>query len=105
MSHDWVKQRCKVSRKAAQSGYFTLATPSRDCRISKGIKGIAPDGTFQERAADEAAWFTAHPAITAKMRENLRVDGETKRALLHRPMLKKLSPNIGSDDVSERKGV
>jgi hypothetical protein len=42
------------------------------CRITKGLKGIDPDGTDRERERDEAAWFTAHPAITAEERERMR---------------------------------
>jgi hypothetical protein len=86
---DWVKRQRKVSRKAAPGnspcGYFTLAMLKQDCRISRGIKGIDPNGTDQERAADVAAWFKAHPAITAETREKLRADGEKKKDLLHRP--------------------
>jgi hypothetical protein len=33
---DWVKRQRKVSRKAAQGGYFTLAMLTHDCRITKG---------------------------------------------------------------------
>jgi hypothetical protein len=100
----WVKQQRKVSRKAAPGGYFTLAMLKHDCRISKGIKGIDPDGTDKERAAGEAAWFTAHPVMTAEMREKLRAGGEKKKELLHRARLKKMRSNIGPDGVSGKKG-
>jgi hypothetical protein len=66
---DWVKRQRKVSRRAAPDGYFTLAMLTQDCRISKGIKGIDPDGTDRERAAGEAAWFKAHPAITEEQKK------------------------------------
>jgi hypothetical protein len=51
-----------------------------DCRISKGMKGIDPDGTDQVRAADEAAWFTAHPVITKEEREKYRATAEKLNA-------------------------
>jgi hypothetical protein len=101
---DWVKRQKKISRKAATGGYFTLAMLKQDCRISKGMKGIDPDGTDRERAADEAAWFTAHPVITREMREKLRAEGEKKKELLHRARLKKARSNIGPDAFPGEKG-
>jgi hypothetical protein len=101
---DWVKRQKKISRKAAQDGYFTLAMLKQDCRISKGIKGVDPDGTDRERAADEVAWFKAHPVITAEMREKLRAGGEKKKELLHRARLKKMWSNIGPDVLPGEKG-
>jgi hypothetical protein len=77
---EWVKQQRKVSKKAALGGYFTLAMLKQDCRISKGMKGIDPDGTDRERAADEAAWFKDHPVITAELREKKRAIAEKNRA-------------------------
>jgi hypothetical protein len=77
---DWVKRQKKVSLKAAQGGYFTLAMLQHDCRISKGMKGIDPDGTDKERAADEAAWFTAHPVITQGEREKYKATAEKLNA-------------------------
>jgi hypothetical protein len=47
------------------------------------MKGIDPNGADRERAVAEAAWFTAHPALTADMREKLRARGE-KLARKHR---------------------
>jgi hypothetical protein len=85
-------------------GYFTLAMLQQDCRISKGIKGIDPDGTDEERAAGEAAWFMAHPVMTAEMREKLRAGGEKRKELLHRARLKKMRPNIGPDALPGEKG-
>jgi hypothetical protein len=78
---EWVKRQRKVSRKAAQGGYFTLAMLRHDCRIAQGMKGVDPDGTDRERAADEAAWFKAHPAITVEEREKLRAKAEKINAL------------------------
>jgi hypothetical protein len=75
-----------------------------DCRICKGMKGIDPDGTDTERAAGEAAWFTAHPVMTAEMREKLRAGGEKKKELLHRARLKKMRSNIGMDALPGEKG-
>jgi hypothetical protein len=101
---EWIKQQKKISRKAAMGGYFTLAMLEHDCRIRKGMKGIDPDGTDKERAACEAAWFKAHPVMTAETREKLRAMGEKKRELLHRARLKKMRSNIGPDEVSGEKG-
>jgi hypothetical protein len=101
---EWVRRQRKVSKKAAPGGYFTVAMLKHDCRISKGMKGIDPDGTDKERADDEATWFKAHPAITAEMREKLKADGEKKKELLHRARLKKIRSNIGPDGVSGEKG-
>ena len=72
----WVKRQRKVSRKAAPGGYFTLAMLRHDYRIAQGMKGIDPDGTDKERERDEAAWFTAHPVITAEEREKMREHGK-----------------------------
>jgi hypothetical protein len=81
---EWVKRQRKVSRKAARgiapSGYFTLAMLKHDCQIRKGMKGIDPDGTDKERAADEAAWFKVHPVMTAENREKMRAIAEKNRA-------------------------
>jgi hypothetical protein len=100
----WVKRQRKISKKAALGGYFTVAMLKQDCHVSKGIKGIDPDGTDKERAADEAAWFKAHPVITEEMREKLRAGGEKKRELLHRARLKKRQSNIGPDALPGEKG-
>jgi hypothetical protein len=79
---DWVKRQKKVSRKAAQGGYFTIAMLKHDCRISKGIKGVNPDGTDKERADDEAAWLKSHPAITDDDREKMKARGEKNQEAL-----------------------
>jgi hypothetical protein len=76
----WVKRQRKVFWKAAQGGYFTLAMLQHDCRISKGMKGIDPDGTDKERATDEAAWFKAHPVITQEEREKYKATAEKLNA-------------------------
>jgi hypothetical protein len=77
---EWVKRQRKISRKAAIGGYFTLAMLRHDCRISKGMNGIDPDGTDRERAADEAAWFKAHPVITREEREKYKATAEKLNA-------------------------
>jgi hypothetical protein len=77
---EWVKRQRKVSRKAALGGYFTLAMLRHDCRISKGTKGIDPNGTDKQRAADEAAWFEAHPVITKEEREKYKATAEKLNA-------------------------
>jgi hypothetical protein len=101
---EWVRRQRKISRRAIPGGYFTVAMLTHDCRVSKGMQGIDPDGTAKERAADETAWFKAHPAITAEVREKLKAGGEKKRELLHRARLKKMQSNIGPDGVPAKKG-
>jgi hypothetical protein len=102
---DWVKRQRKVSRRAAPGGYFTLAMLTQDCRISKGIKGIDPDGTDRERAADEAAWLTAHPAITAEERERNRTIGLKNKGFLDGNGCKNDLSKTGLDEVSGKKGI
>jgi hypothetical protein len=102
---EWVRRQRKVSRKAALDGYFTLAMLRHDCRISKGMKGIDPNGTDEERTAGEAAWFKARPVMTAETREKLRACGEKKKELLHRARLKKTRLNIDPDGVPEKRVV
>jgi hypothetical protein len=77
---DWLKRQRRVSRKAVEGGYFTVAMLWHDCRISKGMKGINPDGTDKERAADEAAWFKDHPVITQEEREKYKATAEKLNA-------------------------
>jgi hypothetical protein len=77
---EWVKRQRKVSKKAAPGGYFTLAMLRHDCRISKSMKGIDPDGTDEERAAGEAAWFKARPVITEEEREKYKAAAEKLNA-------------------------
>jgi hypothetical protein len=101
---DWVKRQHKVSRTAASGGCFTLAMLKQDCRISKGMKGIDPDGTDKERAADEAAWFTAHPVITAEERERNRVIGLKNKRFLDGKGDKKSLRKTGLDVMSGEKG-
>jgi hypothetical protein len=47
-----------------------------------GDRDTAPDGTGEKRAAGEAAWFKAHPVMTAEMREKLRSIAEKNRAAI-----------------------
>jgi hypothetical protein len=101
----WVRRQRKVFRKAARGGYFTLAMLRHECRIPKGMRGIDPDGTDKEREAGEAAWFKAHPVITAETREKLKAGGEKKKELLHRARLKKMLPDIGPDALPGEKGT
>jgi hypothetical protein len=58
------------------------------------LKGIDPGGTDKERAAGEAAWFKAHPVITAEEREKLRAQGEKNQGVLalHRASKKTFPP-------------
>jgi hypothetical protein len=101
---EWVKRQRKVSRKAALGGYFTLAMLRHDCRISKGIKGIDPDGTDKERAAGEAAWFKVHPVITAENREKNRAIGLKNKGFLDGGGCKNDLSKTGSGEVPEEKG-
>jgi hypothetical protein len=100
----WVKRQRKVSKKAALGGYFTLAMLKQDCRICKGMKGIDPDGTDKERAADEAAWFKAHPVITAEERERNRASGLKNKEFLGGDGCKKDLSEPGLNVVSGKKG-
>jgi hypothetical protein len=102
---DWVKRQRKVSRRAARDRYFTLAMLDQDCRISRGMKGIDPDGTDQERAADEAAWLTAHPVITAEERERNRTIMAKNRAFLPEIGALKTKSQQGLDVFSDKKGI
>lgn len=70
---EWIKRQRKIAKKANFFGnFFTLAMLQRDCRISKGIKGIDPDLTDKERLEAEKVWLEAHPVITEEDREKMR---------------------------------
>jgi hypothetical protein len=101
----WVKRQRKVSRKAALGGYFTLAMLEHDCRITQRTKGIDPDGTDKERAADEAAWFKAHPLITAELREKSRAMMLKNKTLEPGLGMEKPSSNLGLVASPEKKGI
>jgi hypothetical protein len=101
---EWVKRQRKVSRKAAQGGYFTLAMLRHDCRIPKGMKGIDPDGADEERAADEAAWFKARPVITAENRGKKRAVGLKNKGFISGSGCKKDLLETGLNEVSGGKG-
>ena len=101
---EWVKRQRKVSKKAAPDGYFTLAMLNHDCRINKGMKGIDPDGTDRERAADEVAWFKAHPAITAENREKNRAIGLKNKGFLDGNGCKKDLSKTGLGALPGEKG-
>jgi hypothetical protein len=102
---EWVKRQRKVSRKAAEGGYFTLAMLRHDCRIAQGIKGVDPDGTDRERAADEAAWFVKHPAITAEEREKLKARGEKNKGVLALHRASKTTREAGVNILPNKKGI
>jgi hypothetical protein len=102
---EWVKRQKKVARKAELGGYFTVAMLNHDCRITKGMKGIDPDGTDTERARDEAAWFTAHPAITEEERAKLRVSAEKLNAKSLGFKSKKDPSHRASEGVTGKKGI
>jgi hypothetical protein len=42
---------------------------AHDCRISKNLKGIDPDGSDHEREAAVTMWLAAHPVITTQERK------------------------------------
>jgi hypothetical protein len=91
---EWVKRQRKVAKKSSfEGGYFTAAMLKHECRISRGMKGIDPNGDDRERARDEAAWFKAHPAITAEEHERNRARGIKNKVFL--------SGNGGKNDPSE----
>ena len=92
---EWIKRQRRIARKAAPGGSFTLAMPQRDCRISRGIKGINPDGTDGERKTAEAAWLKAHPAITEEERAKWKARGEKQTALLSRLRSEKTGQHQG----------
>jgi hypothetical protein len=100
---EWVKRQRKVSRKAAMGGYFTVAMLKQDCRIPKGMKGIDPDGTDEERVADEATWFKEHPVITAEMREKKRATGQKNKGFINGKGCKKNLLETGPDGVTGQK--
>jgi hypothetical protein len=105
---EWVKRQRKISRKAARGiapgGYFTVAMLKHDCRISKGMKGIDPDGTDKERAADETAWFKTHPVITKEEREKYRATaGKLNAESLGFQGKKRINP-CASNEVPGEKG-
>jgi hypothetical protein len=77
----------------------------QDCRITQGMKGVDPDGTDKERAAGEAAWFKAHPVITAELREKSRAVMLKNKALEPGLGTGKAPPNLGLAGCSEKKGI
>jgi hypothetical protein len=101
---EWVKRQRKVSKKAALGGYFTVAMLKQDCHISKGVKGIDPDGTDKERAAGEAAWLKAHPVMTAENREIKRVMGLKNKGFINGKGSKNDLPLTGLDVPPGEKG-
>ncbi|GHT73044.1 hypothetical protein FACS1894124_0790 [Spirochaetia bacterium] len=52
----------------------------RDCRISKGMKGIDPERPLKDWPAMEEKWPEAHPEITPEEREEMRVQAAIARA-------------------------
>jgi hypothetical protein len=101
----WVKRQRKVSRRAMPDGYFTVAMLKHECRINKGMKGIDPDGTDRERAADEAAWFKVHPVITEGERERNRALAAKSRAFGAGFVTAKTTPEQGLNAVPDEKGT
>jgi hypothetical protein len=102
---EWVKRQRRIARKAAPGRYFTLAMLRHDCRITQGMKGIDPDGTDKERAADEAAWFKAHPVITAEEREKMRESAMKNIASVSGNSNQKTASYRGPDALPGEKGI
>jgi hypothetical protein len=53
------------------------------------MKGIDPNGSEEERAAWEAAWFKEHPVMTAEERQRRRITGLKNKGLLTAAVVKK----------------
>jgi hypothetical protein len=102
---EWVRRQRKVSRRATPEGYFTMAMLNQGCRIAQGMKGIDPNGSEEERAACEAAWFKSHPVITAEERERNRALAAKNRAFLAGHETVKTAPEQGLNGVSGEKGT
>jgi hypothetical protein len=68
------------------------------------MKGIDPDGTDKERAADEAAWFKARPVITEEEREKKRSVAVKNFASALGVGTEKTTPHWGLNAVSGKKG-
>jgi hypothetical protein len=77
---------------------------NHDCRITQGMKGIGPDGTDEKRAADERAWFKAHPRITTELREKSRAAMLKNKAFEPGCGTEKTSSNLGLVVFPEKKG-
>ena len=103
---EWVRRQRKIAKMGLpfETGYFTRAMLDHPCRLVRGIKGIDPDGTDKERASDEAAWFTAHPVMTAEMREKRRVIGQKNKGFISGNGNKKTLLEAGLDEVHGKKG-
>jgi hypothetical protein len=102
---EWVKRQRKIARKAAEGGYFTRAMLEHPCRITQGMKGIDPDGSDKERAADEEVWFKAHPAITEEEREKFKARAEKLNAESLGFKSKKSPSPCGLDVLPAQKGI
>jgi hypothetical protein len=107
---EWVRRQRKISRKAIPGGYFTrgyftLAMLKQDCRITKGIKGIDPNGSDKERAAGEAAWCTAHPVSTQEEREKYTAIAKKLNAKSLGFQGRKWGNPCGLNVGSEEKGI
>jgi hypothetical protein len=71
---------------------------------SEEMKGIESDGTDRERAAGEAAWFTAHPVMTAEERQRRRITGLNNKRFINGRGCEKERVLTGLDGVSGKKG-
>jgi hypothetical protein len=96
---EWVKRQRRMSRKAAAGFCFTLAMLAHDCRISKNIKGIDPEGSDQEREAGIKMWLGSHPLISAGDRERRQAIGFKKGVDLRRKSGLKNEKQAGSFEL------
>jgi hypothetical protein len=70
---EWVERHRRLSRKVKPgAGVWTRAMLERDCRISKGMKGIDPEKPLKEWPGLVEKWLREHPAITPEEREEMR---------------------------------
>jgi hypothetical protein len=76
-----------------------------DCQIRTGMKGIDPDGTDKKRAADEAAWFKAHPVMTAEERQRRRITGLKNKGFINGNGCEKDPLLTGLNALPEEKGT
>jgi hypothetical protein len=104
---EWVKRQRKIFRMGLpfETGYFTRAMLDHPCRLTRGIKGVDPDGMDKERIVAEAAWFKDHPAITEEEREKLRAKGLKNTAQLAKARASKNGFPPCADTPSDKKGI
>jgi hypothetical protein len=97
---EWVERHRKIARKVKpEAGMFTRRMLERDCRITRGMKGIDPERPCKDWPGMEARWLKEHPAITAEEREVMRNRGKS----LARPS--KTPETSGPTELQREKGI